>query len=519
MYAALLKNSKNIFLFILIILAGYTASSAISGVLAEKTLGSVFRHFLPTMFFLVLILLVSQIKIESMTMANPLPDVYRNFITSFSLRKFIIVISISIVASIFSIKFLFNWGLLIGPVVFVLLLVFFYCCFLMLNNNTKRALQIFLLAIPFLFFIQGQLGLMEIGDIQLSGVTIPLSAMFLTGMILFYFLGQLRFQPGTKKKMSSVNKVLVLMLILPVFSILFSINMEHSGLYYVLDLFLPIMFFFILCESIKTFKDIKTLVMCLIIVAFLYEFIALYFLYQQRSASAITIDLYHSQALTHFSPVLISLILPFQIAMIKIVKGWKKIIIASMVVGMAVFLFFSNYRTAFLGIVIGFFVFFIFFYRVSILKKAFFSVLVFSAFIALFLYSEEVIERLQFFRFTRTIEQISAGEPLEVILGERAETWGASIKMIRDHPILGISPDMWDVYIKSYSIPMFPYRDPNGNFFLLYAADPHNLYLLIWVNYGVLVILLYIVILFITIKKTLATLRTSKNDASKDRPC
>lgn len=513
MYSLSNRNIKAVIIYILISLFAYSSAEALVKIITEKTLGSIFRHFLPTTIYLFMIVLISLSETKGFSFSNLIPRIPSKQELNLIVKRFIFILLIGITLGLFTIYYLGQWGLLVGPVVVLLFISLFISCSYMMTEKKIFGLITYIVAIPFLFFIQGEWGKMGLEKIIISEVTIPLSAIFLILISICFFIGQYKNEiKGFNNEETNFIKLSILFVFIPVFSIIFSKDSFHSFIYYLMDLLLPFIFFIILMRLVKNAEDIKKLVISLVITVFLYELFALYFMYRGGSILDITIKLYESEIYKGFSYTFIPLMIPFQIAMFNLLKGWKRLSVGVMLVTFIIYLFLSNYRTLIVASIIGIAIFYFFLYRISIAKKIYFSILILLLLIGVILYSENIIEKLSYFRIIETLQMLLSGETLKTISSSRIETWRTALRMLYDSPFLGIGPDMWGQYIWKYSKPIFWFKDVNGIWKNTYAYDPHNLYLLVWVNYGIINILLYLSILFII---TVKGLRCIKESSSK----
>lgn len=513
MYLSIRKNSKAVISFILICLFAYSVAVALLKILEEKTLGSIFRHFLPAIPILFLIVLFNLYDIKKISFSSFIPTIPSNLEFDLILKRFALILLLVIPLGLLAYRYLGEAGLLVGPVIIFLVISMFISCFFMITEKTMFGALIFIATIPFLYFIQGQLYLMGLKELIISEITIPFSSIFLIIISIFFFMGQFHRNSkdfsGEEKKFIRLCAFFVLV---PIFSIIFSKDPSHSFVYYLMDLFLPIIFFFILMRSIKTIEDIEKLIVALIISTFLYEFFALYFMYQQGGIAQITSKLYGLRIYTGFAVTLLPLMLPFQIVMYNLLRGWKRVSMGLMLILFIIYLFLGNYRTAIGASVIGFIIFYYFYYRTSLSKKLFLSILALLFVVISVSYIENILEKLSFFKPIRTIQQITAEESITRISSNRIKIWQGALNMIYDHPLLGIGPDMWSHHIPQYSLIKYYYRDFLNRRFRYYSIDPHNLYLLIWLNYGIVNFICYLSILYIVIRNGLRNIKESSSE-------
>lgn len=511
------KNIKSIILYILIGLFAYSSAGALSNIMAERTLGSIFRHFLPTAPYLILMILISLQDIRKFSFSGLIPSIPSSLGFQQILKGFILLLLLGIPAGLFVFQYIGDAGLLVGPLSIFLIISLFISCFYIITEKEIFGLLIFIASVPFLYFIQGQLYMMGLEELKITELNIPLSAIYLIVILICFFMVK---KQGWLKKLSrevkKINTLCMLFILIPVFSIIFSKDSFHSFTYYLMDIFLPVTYFFILMSSIKSIDDIKYLILALIISAFLYEFVALYFMYKEGSLQDITTQLYVSKIFTGFSSVLPPLMIPFQILMYSVLKGWKRQLSGVTLLIFLIYLFLANYRTAIGAAIIGFILFYYFYYRTTVAKKVFFSISVLLLVVISKFYLQDLIEQLSYFRIIETIQRISAGESLNLITSGRTEIWRAALCMIYDYPILGIGPDMWSQYIWQYSSPIFRHKAVWGKILWVYAHDPHNLYLLIWINYGIPSFICYLSILFIAVRTGAKNIKESFSRLLRD---
>jgi len=264
-------------------------------------------------------------------------------------------------------------------------------------------------------------------------------------------------------------------------------------------------------------EDIVNLILALIAATFLYQIFCLYFMHQQGDVADVTVSLYGSKIHTGFSATLIPLIIPFQLIMYKLLKGWRRRAIAITLIIFVVYLFLSNYRTAIAAAFLGFCVFYLFYYRTTAIRKFVSLTLVSLIVVIILIYGQHLLETLGFLRIIQTIQEIGTGISLNRLTSNRYAIWTSGINMISDHPLFGIGPDMWARFIPQYSIAQYFYRDLSTNQLIrYYSSDPHNLYLLIWLNYGVVNFLCYLTILYVSLKKGMKNIKKSSSDLTRN---
>ena len=141
---------------------------------------------------------------------------------------------------------LINLGLLYAPVIIFVIGTLILSCYCMMSEKSLYGIIAFLVSIPFLFFIQRNYGPIGFGDLTISELTIPLSALYLIIISLFFFVAN----NGSSKMRISNNERYVLSLfgvlaLVSIFPIIFSIDPYYSLIYYSLTIIIPFIYFYL----------------------------------------------------------------------------------------------------------------------------------------------------------------------------------------------------------------------------------------------------------------------------------
>jgi len=89
--------------------------------------------------------------------------------------------------------------------------------------------------------------------------------------------------------------------------------------------------------------------------------------------------------------------------------------------------------------------------------------------------------------------------------GDKGEIWGSAIRVLKDHPIMGIGPGMWEDYAFLYQSKLYESDKLGYGYYCYYSIDSHNFFLDMYLKYGVLVFLLFICFVFYIIRKYFAS--------------
>ena len=506
---------RKIILNILILLFTYSISRALFRILEERTLGSIFRHLALTVPFILLIIIVSINDTKKFSFSNLVPTIPSNLNMKLMLKRYFWIVLLAIlIGVIVSIK-LVHLGLLYGPVLIFVIGTLIISCFWMVSGKRMFSIVIFLIAVPFIYFIQREHGQYGFELFKIKDLLIPLDSIYLLILFIFFIL---TINKGTNKfilnKETKFFWMCTFFLVTPVISIIFSKDSYRSSLYYLLTLVIPFIYFFMLLKSIDSVKDIKILSYSLVLCVFVYLFFSLYYRYQMGGLVSVTTQMIGYKELqfvdTGFRSILIPLIMPFSVVLYYFSKIRERSIIILIVIFFVLYLILSNKRVVIIGAFAGFGVLF-YFYRISTIKKTFFIITGLLLLILVFNYYPVILELLGFHRAVYSIQQFSSGESLDIISSHRIAIWQSSLAMLRDYPLFGIGPGMWSEYIVHYDVQPYIFRDIYGQIFSYHAIDPHNLYLLMWLDYGILGLVFYIIILYLVFKKGIEVLKTSSS--------
>ena len=519
---------RKIVLYVLTLLFAYSISGAIFKIMAEGTLGSIFRHLMFTTPYLFLIILVSMYDVGRFSFASLIPSIPTNINLNLILKRYSWILLIAVIIGFLSSIRLINLGLLYVPVIIFVIGSLIISCYFMVTGKALKGIMIFFIAVPFLYFIF--LNSSEIGFETLKFtksqiftssdiIEVPLSAIFLLIVSGFFFLGNYKNKINniTKKERNFIWLCLIFVFS-PIFSILFSKEPIYSFYFYLIAIILPFIYFIILLKSINTNEDITRLLFVLILSGMLYTFFALYWRYRSGGMINVTTgvrEMTGGYSVFFLNPVTLPLLIPLQVGIFRILKGWKKSLIALCLIFSILYLLVINHRSSQIGILFGFIVF-MFFWRISVAKKLYFTaIFTISLIVIILFYKDFILGKLIYFRLLQSYEAFTLGTSLDIISSNRISIWKGSLNLLSDFPLFGVGPGMYIDYMTQYSLSQYFYRDIFGDLVRFYQPSPHNLYLQVWLYYGLIAFITYMVILYIVIKKGLWNFNNSSSQLSR----
>ena len=506
---------RKIVLYVLTLLFAYSISGAIFKIMAEGTLGSIFRHLMSTTPYLLLIIIVSMYDVGRFSFTSLVPSIPTNINLNLILKRYSWILLIAVIIGFLSSIRLINLGLLYVPVIIFVIGSLIISCYCMISEKRVYSIVMLMAAIPFLFFIQREHGRIGFGYLTISELTIPLSVIYLIIIFLFFLVANRSSRVMTiSKNERYLLSMFGILAIAAIFPIIFSKDPYHSVVYYFLTIIIPFIYFYILLKSIKSINDVRIYITVLIFSVFIYQFFALYYRYQIGGIESVTTGLAGMESMrflwTGFSATLIPLIITYQIAMYNLNKGWIRTVFGFSFLFMLIILIFKNNRSSALGILVCLLIF-VYYYRIGTAKKIYFFIVGLCSLVIIGSYLPVVFEILQLHRLVDTYSHMSAGVSLDIVSSNRIDIWHSAINMIRDFPIFGVGPGMWDAYIPQYSLDPYFYRNIFGIVIKYYSIDPHNIYLLMWLDYGLIGFLCFLVILYTILKIGVSTIKSSSS--------
>jgi O-antigen ligase len=118
-------------------------------------------------------------------------------------------------------------------------------------------------------------------------------------------------------------------------------------------------------------------------------------------------------------------------------------------------------------------------------------------------------------RLLLTISQLREGVDINEISSGRIEIWGSALRMIKDHPIMGIGAGMWQDNAFLYQSKEYMTNYPGRGYSFYSSVDAHNFFLDLYLKYGVLPFLLFSYFLLNMLKKCSAAYKKETDSNAK----
>lgn len=288
------------------------------------------------------------------------------------------------------------------------------------------------------------------------------------------------------------GKYTILFFIVAILASMFSINPLKSIEFTFNEIISHALLYFVVINLIDDVKSLKLVIKSLIAATLLLTFVGIYSLSKvlpqlDRLREITEVGLPLGTSLAALSTA-VAMVLPLTIAMTQFEDKTRSLIFYYFAIIAFVATIITSYsRTGFIVVALSFFStigirFFRYYKKIVILFIAIICLLAWSGILNDYLpYNYGGVTKIQDIIYLSTMQY-------------RIKAWKAGIEIIKDNPLFGIGTGMWEDYIPLYGEKM-PVHLDNGSIGRGYIVDPHNFYIEIAVNMGIIGFLTYIILL------------------------
>lgn len=135
-----------------------------------------------------MIVLINVYDIRRFSFSSLVPNIPSNSGPQLILKRFILILLLAVPMGGCVLLYFGKGGLVIGPIVVLIFVSLFISCFYMMREEKIIGLILYIVAIPFLFYVQGRLSEIGLRKMLISEITIPLFAIYLTLISICFFL-------------------------------------------------------------------------------------------------------------------------------------------------------------------------------------------------------------------------------------------------------------------------------------------------------------------------------------------
>lgn len=492
--------------YILLLLTGLLAFFAGEGlfkVMAERSLGSILRHNTATIAVLFILFAFYN--------ENFSPAIFISSKRDFpSLRQAALIVLLAVVLGII-VFFYSRIGVIYWGIILFIMLCLGWSIFFIFSEKPFYAFFLFWLMYPFLYFMQNEsikLGFER--PVIFDDLMIPFSSV----CILLLFACSILANLNKKTLFKNDNlRLIYWFILLSVPSIFFSVNPMKSAAYFMFDIIVPVMYLIFALGAIKNREQIGRAVQTVLFSLAIFIFMTTYF-FMRNSQPEDGLGLYESKGamITFGQLASFSLIaLPFSFALYKITHKKAYLLL---LLGFAALGVLSDTRSVALGLLLIILLMFLF-SKIAGSKKIFIAlVILFCLFFMLFLsYTLEIGVEIRH-RLFETFVQLKEGVDINEIT-DRVEIWDSALRMLNDHPVMGIGAGMWPDYAFLYSSREYAAEYEGYAPAFYYSLDAHNFFLDLYLKYGVLPLLLFSYFLWHIFKKCFRAYKKETVNTSK----
>lgn len=485
--------SKNILLFIALFFFAKSVGEGLITIAQGFTLGSLMRTFLPTLpyLFLIMVILITDftnLSLPTLRLERPNSKLKQIFLI------FCIVLPIIPFVSYAG----SNISMISNLVIVFIIAAFLISIFVSIKYDIFYGIIVFILAFPFLSFIQWELSsIFSLGSFVLTPVIIFLLSLSFISLLLHF----------TQKKLwveiPLYRTIVGIYLIVFFISVATSANFEHSLKIYLLEIIYPILFFFLIAHNVKTDKEIRFIIYALIVSAVLFGFIDYYFIMKRSTMGISELSALHGiYFLGGERDLFLLLTLPLALSLAATSPKGRGLILILAGLIMIAFLLFSYSRIGIIAMIASLSVFFrnkrlmVIFLVLSILATIFWDWTL-----------QNIFPRFQEFTSIESLHPLS-WSPM------RYYGWVAALNMIKDYPLHGIGLGMWDNYYYKYG-PSFIYNIPGYGLTRVWIASAHNAFLDIATETGIFGLIVWLLLMGTISKEALYVWRNSVDKTRK----
>lgn len=474
---------KNILLFFLIILLGYSVSQALFSIMAERTLGSIFRNSLPGIFYLFLILIVNTSNITAIHLSDVFQRLPQNIINiniNIIFRRLLFIVPLALICGLLTFR-VSDMGLLYVPLGLVIIGAYFYSCYCCLERKYLHGILIFIISQPFLSLYEWDFVEFFFDNWSFRTIFwIPYSPtnIFLYSIFSIWLINHLL------ERRPFISSKLYFFILLFFATVLLSLvinvrPLKPDFIGFLSVSIIPGLFFFMLVHVIKGWDDILSVFKVTFVSILLYAFYGFYFFSQKAGLAFLSIpvktygDIYEMATGPGGRAILLAIGMPLGIVLAITARERIKsyvYILFDMVAFLMLIL--TEARGAIAACIISIAVF-------SNLKR-----LVYFAF---FIGCSYIVFTPLFFSFAERFQNIHSIQDIKLrnFSYYRHLGWKAAEDMIKDHPFTGVGYNQYEKAWFSYGYGILPdYRE--GKLVDWNMGNTHNLYYEVASNSGLI---------------------------------
>ncbi|MGD1046142.1 MAG: O-antigen ligase family protein [Bacteroidota bacterium] len=402
------------------------------------------------------------------------------------------------IAAVLSVTIVFNpFDLIASSFVGIVIVLFLLSLYLLLKKQVIDAIGLLLICLPFITYSEYEI--INVTEFNSEWITLKIAIILV--FAFFWFLITILYGKRSLVKIR-FNTLILLFIVITLVSAIFSSNISYSFSRWLFEIIYPLIFYFIILNSIDNDKDIKRFMYYFIIGIFLNVTIILYYFLKYGSGmSALDIhflNIAFADGLLTANILLMTIPLVIAFMINADSKIFRLLFFLLLVIGF-IGLTLSFGRMAQISMAIGLLAF-------GLNKKTRKYVLLFAVIIVLFfVFDSEMIEPyISKYEGLLSFQNVIHASSME----KRFGGWDAALNMFKDHPLTGVGIGR---YIDEY---------PNyaSQYYAAYAKhnvsmiSAHNMYLNYLAETGVPGFLILVTIFIAIVRRGFHLLKEGKQD-------
>jgi O-antigen ligase len=491
-------------LVLLTALLAFFAGEGLFKVMAERTLGSILRHNILTIVVLFILFAFYN--------ENFIPAIFNLKKNDFPSTKLAAPLAVFAVVLGIAIFVYGGFGIIYGGIIFFIVLCLGLSVFFIFSEKPFHSFCLFWCMYPFLYFIQTQGGSLGfVRPVIFDDLVVPFSSVYI--LILFCCSILANLKKRTLFKNDNL-RFIYWFIFLSITSIFFSKNPMKSLVYFAFDIIVPVMYFIFALNAIKTRKQIESTIKFILLSLSIITLITIYFFMKSGHEGGV-LDLYEAEeAMIPFATLASFAAIMFPLFFI-LYKITNKKIYPFLLLAFAMLVVLSNNRNAMLALLFVTLLLFLF-SKIALSKKIFIvsAILVCLLFMFFLSFTLNIGVEIRH-RLFSTISQLKEGVDINEVSSGRVEIWGSALRMIKDHPIMGIGAGMWQDNAFLYQSKEYMTNYPGYGYSFYSSVDAHNFFLDLYLKYGVLPLLLFSYFLLNMLKKCSSAYKKETDNSTK----
>jgi O-antigen ligase len=411
--------ARNSVFYVAVLFLSYLIAKIIPDNARELTLGALGRFFFGAVFAACMLLLVRHLRMDHLKNLTALPGMRWGGL--------LLVAPAAFVISFFFVN-VFKLSPLISLVSIFVVGSAVWSVYLVLDRRLFQSLLVFIFSLPFLRMLEWEVARSRFEWVIAGPVVVTPTILFLLCIFFSYLLGK---KDDKYIELSALPLSALIFFLALLVSVIVSSDIFHSSKLFLVEMFYPLLFFYLLLKGLRSADQVKTLLYVLIVAGIVY---ALFGFYSIVGMSLPTFDklylLYGEEGMAGAFRIMGTLALS--------TSGKKRACLVAAACFELLLVLASFSRVALLAAGLS---------LLPFLKKKEILLMLAFAVALIFMFHGWFMDNI-FIRFN----VFDSLQKLDMFYWSPMRLWAArgAVAMIRDHPFFGIGYGMWPAYYYKY---------------------------------------------------------------------